>query len=85
MTFGIDYPISLAGFSIWEPGLRSSKGDQVRGDQDHKCRLNHKIWKSQILVARESLGVPSPESGNSSGTLVLSRGRSQARSNYWWF
>lgn len=30
LTFGLDSSISLAGFSVWEPGLRSSEGDQGR-------------------------------------------------------
>lgn len=52
-AFGIDSPILLSGFSVWEAGLRSREGDQVREGQNHKFRLNCKIWKNQISIAGE--------------------------------
>lgn len=53
LAFGIDSPILLSSFSVWEARLRSSEGDQVQEGQDQKFRLNSRIWKNQIPVAGE--------------------------------
>lgn len=81
LTFGTHSPILLTGFSVWEPGPRSSEGDQEGQGQNQKFQVNPRRWKNRIPVAGERVSGPRPAFGDRSGILVLSFGRSQARNS----